>query len=66
MTLQPETLLRQMFDAAVASAQAEVCIPRFLPAVPRGRVVVIGAGKASAAMARAVERHWDGPIEGWW
>lgn len=64
MTLQPETLLRQMFDAAVASAQAEVCIPRFLPAVPRGRVVVIGAGKASAAMARAVERHWDGPIEG--
>ena len=64
MTMQPQTLLRQMFDAAVASAQAEVCIPRFIPAAPRGRVVVIGAGKASAAMAHAVERHWEGPLEG--
>ena len=62
--MQPQTLLRQMFDAAVASAQAEVCIPRFIPAAPRGRVVVIGAGKASAAMAHAVERHWEGPLEG--
>lgn len=64
MKTPPAVLLRQMFDAAVASAQADVCIPRHLPARPRGRVVVIGAGKASAAMARALETHWDGPLEG--
>jgi len=60
----PDLLLRQMFDAAIASAQADVCIPRFLPPRPKGRVVVIGAGKASAAMASALERHWQGPLEG--
>mgnify|MGYP001827876128 CR=1 FL=1 len=64
MPISPGKLLRQMFDAAIASAQADVCIPRFLPARPKGRVVVIGAGKASAAMARAVERHWKGPLGG--
>ncbi|WP_061503780.1 glycerate kinase type-2 family protein [Ramlibacter tataouinensis] len=53
-----------MFDAAIASAQPELCIPPHLPAPPRGRLVVIGAGKASAAMARAVERHWTGPLSG--
>ena len=51
-------LLRRMFDAAVASAQPALCLPPHLPAPPRGRVVVIGAGKASAAMAQAVETHW--------
>lgn len=61
---QSITLLRDMFEAAIASAQADVCIQRFLPEKPRGRTVVIGAGKASAAMARAFERHWDGPLEG--
>src|SRR5439155_18308999 len=35
-----------------------------LPAKPKGRTLVIGAGKASAAMARAFEDHWDGPLEG--
>jgi len=64
MKTSPEVLLRQLFDAAVASAQADVCVPRFLPSRPEGRVVVIGAGKASAAMARALERHWDGPLGG--
>lgn len=61
-------LLRGLFDAAVASAQPERCVARFLPDPPVGRLVVIGAGKASAAMARAVEQHWSGqghgPIEG--
>ena len=64
MKTPPDLLLRQMFDAAIASAQADACIPRFLPRGPEGRVVVIGAGKASAAMARALERHWQGPLEG--
>lgn len=60
----PPALLRQMFDAAIASAQPALCIPPHLPAPPRGRLLVIGAGKASAAMAREVERHWDGPLSG--
>lgn len=60
----PPELLRRMFDAAIASAQPHLCIPPHLPEPPRGRLVVIGAGKASAAMARAVERHWQGPVSG--
>jgi len=57
-------LLRRMFDAAVAAAQPDLCIPRYLPPAPRGRLIVIGAGKASAALARAVEQHWEPPLEG--
>jgi glycerate 2-kinase len=53
-----------MFDAAIASAQPALCIPPYLPAAPRGRLIVIGAGKASAAMARSVEDHWPGPLSG--
>lgn len=49
-----------MFDAAIASAQPSRCIPPHLPEPPRGRMLVIGAGKASAAMARAVEQSWRG------
>jgi glycerate 2-kinase len=60
----PRVLLREMFDAAVASAQPALCIPPHLPAAPRGRLIVIGAGKASAAMARSVEDHWPGPLSG--
>ena len=60
----PRTLLRQMFDAAVASAQPALCLPPHLPQPPAGRTIVIGAGKASAAMARALEDHWPGPLEG--
>ena len=57
-------LLRQMFEAAIAAAQPALCLPPHLPAKPKGRTIVIGAGKASAAMARALEDHWDGPLEG--
>lgn len=53
-----------MFDAAIAAAQPALCVPRHLPAAPAGRLVVIGAGKASAAMARAVEDNWSGPLSG--
>jgi len=60
----PRALLRQMFDAAIASAQPALCLPAHLPPPPRGRTIVIGAGKASAAMAQALERHWAGPLEG--
>ena len=57
-------LLRRMFDAAVAAAQPAVCLPPHLPSPPKGRTIVIGAGKASAAMARALEDHWEGPLTG--
>ncbi len=57
-------LLRRLFDAAIAAAQPAHCVPPYLPAEPKGRLVVIGAGKASAAMARAVEDHWSGPLTG--
>ena len=53
-----------MFDAAVAAAQPALCLPPHLPQPPKGRTIVIGAGKASAAMARALEDHWAGPLEG--
>ena len=56
--------LESLFRAAIAAAQPALCIPRHLPEAPRGRLVVIGAGKASAEMARAVERNWPGQLEG--
>jgi len=52
-----------MFKAAVDAAQAEKVIPKHLPEPPTGRTVVIGAGKASAEMARAFESHWTGPAD---
>jgi glycerate 2-kinase len=64
MPLEPRSLLRKMFEAAVAAAQPALCIPPHLPPRPKGRLIVIGAGKASAAMAAAVEAHWQGPLEG--
>src|SRR5882762_1152692 len=64
LTTPPRRLLREMFDAAIASSQPELCIPPHLPEPPRGRLIVIGAGKASAAMARCVERHWAGELSG--
>jgi glycerate 2-kinase len=60
----PRELLKAMFRAAIASAQPAVCVPPHLPRPPRGRLIVVGAGKASAAMARAVEQHWPGPLSG--
>ena len=63
----PRALLRRMFDAAVASAQPALCIAPQLPSpesLGNGRLVVVGAGKASAAMARAVEDAWRGPLSG--
>jgi glycerate 2-kinase len=60
------TLLRRMFEAAVEAAAPALCVPPFLPPPPIGRTVVVGAGKAAASMARAVEDHWpaDAPLSG--
>ena len=51
------TILRAMFDAAVASAQPELCIPLYLLPKPKGLTIVIGAAKASASMAQALEAY---------
>lgn len=62
--MNPRDLLRAMFDAAVAAAQPSLRVPAFLPPRPKGRAIVVGAGKASAAMAKAVEDHWDADMSG--
>ncbi len=57
-------LLRSMFDAAVAAAMPEQCVPQNLPAKPKGQTIVVGTGKASAAMAQVLETSWNGPLSG--
>lgn len=63
MTLETE-FLKRLFATAVAAVVPEHCVPPNLPAPPAGRTVVVGFGKAAAAMARAVEDHWPGPLSG--
>jgi glycerate 2-kinase len=64
--MKERRLLREMFEAAIAAASPEKAVPANLPAPPAGRTVVVGAGKAAASMARAVEAHWpdDRPLSG--
>lgn len=66
--MDARTILRHLFDAALAAADPAVLVPQALacmnPPEPGGRLIVVGAGKASAAMAQAVERHWPGPLCG--
>ncbi|WP_423212484.1 glycerate kinase type-2 family protein [Paracoccus yeei] len=58
MAVDPDGFLRRLFRAAVESADPARALARHLPERPRGRVVVVGAGKSAAAMARAVEAEW--------
>ena len=62
--MSPRDILRRLFDVAIAAADPARCVPPYLPPDDGGRLIVIGAGKASAAMARAVEEHWSGPLDG--
>lgn len=62
--VNPKDLLLSMFDAAVKAALPAEIVPKYLPKPPKGRTIVIGAGKASAAMAEALEKSWQGPLEG--
>ncbi len=64
VTTEPRRFLRGLFDAAVKAADPTHCLKPFLPAPPKGRTIVVGAGKAAASMAKAVEDDWQGPIEG--
>ena len=59
-----QDLLRRLFNTALATARPENCVPDFLPPAPKGRLIVVGAGKAAAAMAKALEDRWQGPISG--
>jgi hydroxypyruvate reductase len=61
---EPRAFLARLFRAAVAAADPAAAIARFLPARPPGRTIVVGAGKASAAMAGALDALWDGPLSG--
>ncbi len=55
-----------MLDAAIGAASPALCVPPHLPPKPTGNTLVVGAGKAAAAMAAAVEAHWpaDKPLKG--
>ncbi|MDH5750467.1 MAG: glycerate kinase [Rhodospirillales bacterium] len=67
-----DQLLMAMFEAAIKAAQPALNVPPNLPPRPKGRTIVVGAGKAAASMARAVEDNWpcspkaslEGQIEG--
>ncbi|MEE8393068.1 MAG: glycerate kinase [Rhodospirillales bacterium] len=59
-----EEILKSLFEAAVASADPADVVAGNLPPPPTGRTLVVGFGKAAAAMARAVENHWPGPLSG--
>ncbi len=60
----PRGLLLDMFGAAVAAADPMKRVKAFLPDPPRGKLLVVGAGKASARMAEAVEAVWSGSLSG--
>lgn len=64
--MNPRELLLGSFHAAVAAADPLRIVPPHLPPPPKGRTVVVGAGKAAGAMASAVATHWpaDAPLEG--
>ncbi len=60
----PRAFLSTLFWAMVNAATPEHVLPRHLPPPPKGRTVVVGAGKAAAAMAQVVEELWEGPLSG--
>ncbi|PWI54861.1 glycerate kinase [Rhizobium phaseoli] len=64
ITAAPRDFLKSLFDVAVRAADPLTGIKARLPEKPKGRTVVIGAGKGAAQMAQALESVWDGPLEG--
>ena len=64
MILNPRALLEHLMEVAIDAADPAKCLAPFLPEPPSGRTIVVGAGKASAKMARTVEDHWSSPLEG--
>ena len=64
MRVEDRAFLTALFDAAVAAADPERALAVHLPARPKGKTVVVGAGKGAAQLAAAFERLWDGPSQG--
>jgi glycerate 2-kinase len=64
MIANPDKFLRDLFGAAVDAAMPQRVMAAYLPPQPKGRCIVIGAGKASAAMALSFEQLWQGPLSG--
>lgn len=64
MKPEDKDFLSELFRAAVEAADPEKALSAYLPALPKGRTVVIGAGKGAAQLAAAFERLWQGPLEG--
>ena len=62
--MEPRSFLAELFQKAVAAANPAFGMAAKLPQKPKGRVVVIGAGKAAHSMVQALENAWDGPLEG--
>ena len=64
--MNPRETLLASFHAALAAADPLKIVPQHLPKPPKGRTLVVGAGKAAASMALAVEQHWpaDAPLDG--
>jgi hydroxypyruvate reductase len=64
MTIDQRSLLRAMFEAAIAAALPDKSLPAYLPKPPKGRTIVVGCGKAAASMGKAVEDHWKAELSG--
>ena len=62
--IDSKIFLKKLLDSAISAALPLHCLPRWLPSKPKGRLVVIGAGKAAASMAKVIEKQWEEPIEG--
>ena len=62
--IEPRPFLEDLFRVAIDAALPARMIAAHLPERPRGKTLVVGAGKAAAAMAAAVEAAWDGPLQG--
>ncbi|PAJ75024.1 glycerate kinase [Pseudoalteromonas sp. NBT06-2] len=64
MISNPEAFLIDLFHTAINAAHPKVVLAKYLPKNTNKRAVVIGAGKAAASMAQALEQHWQGPLSG--
>ena len=62
--MEAREFLLDLFHAALAAVEPARVVPRHLPKPPRGRTVVVAAGKAAASMAHSVEKAWNGPLSG--
>ena len=64
MTKPPNLILPHLFNVAVKAASAELCLEKHIPSPPSGKTFLVGAGKASGAMAKTFEKFWPYPLEG--